>query len=122
MSALLAAWIPILNAKRPFSVVREVCSQLSDRPSGAVWVAVAWWVCILLGYVGSNIVTFGRILGHEDATALQSVIVGAQIGQFFFVPAGIFAAGVVFSVERLQLRALARRETTVLMADGTAAA
>lgn len=122
MSALLGAWIPIVNAKRPFSVVREVCSQLSDRPNGAVLVAVAWWLCILLCYVGSNFVTIGRVLGREDQTVLQSVILGAQVGQFFFVPAGIFAAGVVFSVERLQRQALARRETTVLMADGAAAA
>jgi hypothetical protein len=122
LSALLGAWIPLINAKRPFAVVREVCSQLSERPNGAVLVAAAWWLCVVLSYVGPYFVTIARVLGRQDPSALQSVITGSQFGQLFFVPAGIFAVGVVFSVERLQRQALQRRETTVLMADGTATA
>ena len=84
--------------------------------------AAAWWLCILLWYFGSNIVVFGRVLGGNDPTVLQSQLIGEQFGQVFFVPAGIFAAGVVFSVERLQHQARRRRETTMVMADGTASA
>ena len=122
LAALLGAWIPIICVKRPFSVVREVCSQLSDRPNGAILIAAAWWLCILLWYFGSNLVAFGRVLGGNDPSVLQSQLIGEQFGQVFFVPAGIFAAGVVFSVERLQRQARRRRETTVLMADGTVSA
>lgn len=122
LAALLGAWIPIICIKRPFSVVREVCSQLVDRPNGAMLIAAAWWLCILLWYFGSNLVAAGRILGGDDASVLQSQLVGTQFGLIFYVPAGIFAAGVVFSVERLQRQALRRRDTTVLMADGVVAA
>ena len=119
LAALLGAWVPFLCAKRPYSVVREVCSQLADRPNGAMLVAAAWWLCILLWYFGSGFVVVARVLGGNDPTILQSQLVGEQFGQIFFVPAGIFAAGVVFSVERLQRQALMRRKTTVLAADGT---
>ncbi|MDQ6794547.1 MAG: hypothetical protein M3067_06980 [Chloroflexota bacterium] len=122
ISSLLGVWIPFVNLKRPFAVVREVCSQLSERPNGAVLVAAAWWLCILLWIFGSNFVTIGRVLGRSDATRLQSALVGEQFGLIFFVPAGIFAIGVVISIERLQRQALHRRETTVLMADGAAPA
>ena len=118
LAALLGAWVPFINIKRPFSVVREVCSQLADRPGGAVLLAAVWWLCILLWYFGSNIVTAGRILEGDDASVFQAQLVGEQFGLIFYVPAGIFAAGVVFSVERLQRQALRRRETTMLMADG----
>jgi hypothetical protein len=122
LAALIGAWVPIICIKRPFSVVREVCSQLADRPNGALLVAAAWWLCILLWYFGSGLVTVARTLGGDDSTLLESQLIGTQFGLIFFVPAGIFAAGVVFSVERLQRQALGRRETTMLMADGAAAA
>ncbi len=121
-SALFGTLVPILNAKRPFSVVREVCSQLSDRPNGAILLVAAWWACVVLWYFGSGIVTIARVLGGDDQSLLQSQLVGAQFGMVFFVPAGIFAAGVVFSIERLQRQAKRRRETTVLTPDGVAAA
>ena len=122
LAALLGAWVPIINIKRPFSVVREVCSQLADRPGGAVLLAVVWWICILLWFFGSTVVVFGRILGGDDASMFQAQLVGQQFGLVFYVPAGIFAAGVVFSVERLQRQAMRRRDTTTLMADGAAVA
>jgi hypothetical protein len=122
LAALIGAWVPIICIKRPFSVVREVCSQLAVRPNGAVLIAAAWWLCILLWYFGSNFVTIARVLGGNDTSLIQSELIGSQFGQVFFVPAGIFAAGVVFSVERLQRQALGRRETTTLMADGASAA
>jgi len=122
ISSLLGVWIPFINVKRPFAVVREVCSQLSVRPNGAVLLAAGWWLCILLWIFGSNFVTIGRVLGRSDATRLQSALVGEQFGLLFFVPAGIFAIAVVISIERLQRQALHRRETTVLMADGAAPA
>ena len=122
LAALIGAWVPIVCIKRPFAVVREVCSQLVDRPNGALLMAAAWWLCILLWYFGSNLVTIARTLGGNDATLIQSQLIGTQFGLVFFVPAGIFAAGVVFSVERLQRQAIRRRETTMLMADGAAAA
>jgi Domain of unknown function (DUF4328) len=122
LAALLGAWIPIINIKRPFSVVREAVSQIAERPNGAVLVAAAWWLCILLWYFGSNIVAAGRVLGGNDPTVLQAQLAGEQFGQLFYVPAGIFAAGVVFSVERLQRQAIRRRTETVLMVDGTSPA
>ena len=112
LAALLGAWIPFINIKRPFSVVREACSQIADRPNGAMLIAAAWWLCILLWWFGSNLVDDGRILGGDDATVLQSQLVGTQFGLIFYVPAGIFAAGVVFSVERLQRQALRGRDTS----------
>lgn len=122
LAALIGAWVPIICIKRPFSVVREVCSQLADRPNGALLVAAAWWLCILLWYFGSGFVVFARVLGGDDSTLIESQLIGEQFGQIFFVPAGIFAAGVVFSVERLQRQALRRRGSTMLMVDGAAAA
>ena len=123
---LSAVFVPTLNPitgwQRPYSVVREVCSQLSDRPNGAILVAAAWWLCMLLWYFGSNFVAFARIVGGNDPTIVQSEIVAEQFGLIFFVPAGIFAAGVVFSVERLQRQALRRRATTLLMPDGSRSA
>jgi hypothetical protein len=120
LAALLGAWIPFINIKRPFSVVREACSQIAERPNGAVLVAGAWWLCILLWWFGSNLVTIGRVLGGNDSTVIQAQLVGEQFGQIFYVPAGIFAVGVVFSVERLQRQALRSRTETVLMVDGAA--
>jgi hypothetical protein len=121
IAALLAPWIPFLNAKRPFSIVREACGQLSERANGAVLIAAVWWLCLLLSYFAPGFVSLGRIVAQEDATVLQSMVIGAQVGQFFFVPAGIFAVGLVLCVERLQRQALRRRETVVVMADGAPA-
>jgi hypothetical protein len=112
-------WNPFSSFQRPFAAVREVCSQLSDRPNGAILIAAAWWLCVLIWYFGSNIVVIARVLGGNDPTFLQSELVGVRFGLVFFVPAGIFAAGVVFSVERLQRQALRRRATTLLMPDGS---
>jgi len=117
LAAFLGAFVPFICFKRPFSVVREVCSQLADRPGGAILLAAVWWLCILLWYFGSNIVAAGRIL-EGDPSVIKAQLVGQQFGLIFFVPAGIFAGGVVFSVERLQRQAMRRRETTMLMADG----
>jgi hypothetical protein len=122
LAAFLGAWVPIINIKRPFSVVREVCSQLVDRPNGAVLIAAAWWFCILMWWFGSKVVFWARVFGGNDPLPFQSELVAEQFALVFYVPAGIFAAGVVFSVERLQRQALKRRKTTILMADGATTA
>jgi hypothetical protein len=118
-AAFIGAWVPILCAKRPYSVVRDVIATLSDQPTGASLIAAAWWLCILGYWLGGGMVVFWRTLVGADRTPLQTTAIATQFGLLFFVPAAIFAIGVVVSIERLQRQALRHRDTTVLMADAS---
>jgi hypothetical protein len=49
--AFFAQWIPIINLKRPFTVVRDVVIILSGGAAGPALVVILWWIAFLARYV-----------------------------------------------------------------------
>ena len=114
IGAFFAQWIPIVNIKRPFSVVREVVAILSNGALGPALLVIAWWASYLGAYIIPSIYVILRTIGHDDPTLGASVITGNQIGMYLVIAAAAFAAGILLTVEHGQRRALARRAVVVL--------
>jgi hypothetical protein len=108
LSALLAAWIPFINLRRPHSVVRGVLGTLAVGRPLPILVALAWWVSVLAAYVVPSVAIW---FGRSDDRASFSAIVSIQ--DVLMVVALFFAVAVVVIVEWEQHGALVRRADAV---------
>jgi hypothetical protein len=118
--AFFAGWIPIINLKRPFSVVREVVTILSDASFGPALLVIAWWIAWLAARFGPFVVVFLRALGRDDASVGALTSTGVWSGLIFEIAAAVLAALVLVVVEYHQRVKLDRRSAIVLGAETTA--
>jgi len=108
LSAFLAAFIPFIWLKRPYSVVRGVFATLAPNRPRPGLLALVWWVSVLVMYFGPTVALFLQPHGAPPARMVSDLLaIHAGLATF----SAIFAVGVVLTVEREQRAALARRET-----------
>ncbi len=112
--AFFALWIPIINLKRPYSVVKEVTAILSDAAVGPALLVIAWWVTFLASFYLPTIVVFLRALGNDDPTIGASMATESTTRIALVIVATILAALVLVTVEYVQRVALDRRSQVVL--------
>jgi hypothetical protein len=112
--AFFAGWIPIISLKRPYSVVREVVTILSDAAFGPALLVIGWWITWLTYQYGPFVVMFLRALGGDDLTVGDLTSSGVWSGIIFEIVAAILAALVLVTVEYFQRVALDRRSQVVL--------
>lgn len=116
IGAFLAQWIPIVNLKRPFSVVREVMALLSNGAFGPALLVIAWAVTYAAAVLVPSLYVILRTIGHDDPTVTDSLVASNQIGMYLMIAAAALACGVLLTIEYEQRRALARRSAVVLEA------
>ncbi len=114
LGAFLALWIPILNLKRPYSVVKEVTTTLSSAAIGPALLVIAWWIAWLLFRYGPYVVAFLRAAGGDDQTVGGLITSTSWSVIVFELVAAVLAAAVLVMVEYHQRRALERRSEMVL--------
>jgi hypothetical protein len=112
--AFFAQWIPIINLKRPFTVVRDVVIILSGGAAGPALVVILWWIAFLARYVVPFVYVFLRVIGNDDPTPGDTVRTGSQISIYVSIIAAGLAACVLLTVEYYQNLALRRRSVVVL--------
>jgi hypothetical protein len=120
LGAFFALWIPILNLKRPYSIVKEVTTILSNAAFGPALLVIAWWISWLLFQYGSLLVIILRGLSGDDKTVGGLMTSGTWGGLVFEIVAAILAACVLLVVEYHQQLALQRRSQVVLGAESAA--
>jgi len=121
LGAFFALWIPIINLKRPYSVVKEVTAILSGATFGPALLVIAWWVTFLASFYLPTIVVFVRALGHDDSTVGAAMSTGSTTRIAVVFVAATLAALVLVTVEYHQRRALDRRREVVLGGEPGAA-
>jgi hypothetical protein len=111
LGAFSSAWIPIINLKRPHTVVRGVLSILTETQSGPRLLALAWWLAVLAAWFGPTIVQLVRPAAEPAGITL---VFALQVRAVLLVVAMILAVAVVLVVEQAQRAALNRRAVAVL--------
>lgn len=119
--AFFALWIPIINLKRPYSIVKEVTTILSGAAFGPALLVIAWWIAWLLFRYGPYVVAFLRAAGGDDKTVGSLMTSTSWSVLVFEFVAAMLAASVLVTVEYHQRRALDRRSDIVLGSGATSA-
>jgi len=114
IGAFLASWIPIVNLKRPYSVVREVTTILSEATLWPALVVIAWWVAWLTWRYGLFFIVLAQTLGARDRRPGVLMASGTTSGLVLEAIAALLAVWVIVVVEYQQRLALDRRAETVL--------
>ncbi len=112
--AFFALWIPIVNLRRPYSIVKEVTTILSHASVVPALVVIAWWIAWLTNLYGPNIVVLLKALGPDHPSLGTLITSGSASGLAFEIVAATLAASVLATVEYHQRLALDRRSQVVL--------
>ncbi len=110
IGALFGAWIPIINLKRPHSVVRGVLAILTEGRAWPRLLALAWWVGVLATYFAPTVVVLAS--GSEVPVPL-AVLTSLNARLVLLIPTAILAVTLVVTIEREQRAALRRRADVV---------
>jgi hypothetical protein len=118
IGAFFAAWIPIINFKRPYSVVRGVLMLLTPGRLGPQLIALAWWFLWLTSYFAPFFVVLGS--GDRFPTPLAAEVFASRVGTAFLVASGILGMTLVVVIELAQQAALRDRDSVLVGEDRVA--
>jgi hypothetical protein len=120
LGAFMSVWVPILNLKRPYTVVRNVLHILLPGRFAPRLIVLAWWVTLLASNFGW--VAFAAYLVGTGGLAMRpTIVLTSEVRLGLLLLTGVFGAAVVVFVELAQRRALVTRAAIVHLADAAAA-
>ncbi len=120
LSAFFAPYIPIIGLWRPYTVIRDVLTLLTDRRVWPQVVALAWWIWLrrLVLRAGSSCRCRGAVAYRTD---FGDVVTTGWVRCALLVMSAVLAIGVVLIIERWQWTCARRRETAVVAAEASRA-
>jgi hypothetical protein len=120
LGAFMSVWVPILNLKRPYTVVRNVLQVLLPGRFAPRLIVLAWWLTLMAANFGWLAV--GVYLAGTGRLAMRpAIVLSSELRLGLLMLTGVFGAAIVVFVELTQHRALVTRAAIVHLADAAAA-
>jgi hypothetical protein len=119
LGAFMSVWVPILNLKRPYTVVRNVLQVLLPGRFAPRLIVLGWWLSLMAASFGWLAV--GVYLIATGRMALRpAVVLSSELRLGLLMLTGLLGAALVVFVEIAQRRALVMRSAIVHLADAAA--